>query len=73
MTQAALADEVNLRLPAEAATLNQGTISRWESGNASVSLRWRPAMAAALGVPVNFLFEDPPDGWRASRPEKAAA
>lgn len=73
MTQKDLAAEVNLRLPEEAASLHQGTISRWESGVASVSLRWRPALAAALGVPTSFLFEDPPEGWTAPRGTEQAA
>lgn len=71
LTQKALAAEVNLRLPEEAASLHQATVSRWESGTAEVSLRWRPALAAALGVPKSFLFEDPPEGW--ATPEQVAA
>lgn len=63
MTQADLALAVSDRLgPAYA--INQSTVSRWETGASSVSLRCRQALAAALGLDSTVLFGAPPQGWQ---------
>jgi transcriptional regulator with XRE-family HTH domain len=38
---------------------HQTTISRWERGEVTVSVRYRPALVAALGVDRDLLFRLP--------------
>lgn len=68
-TQKALADAVAERLGGDD-DLHQSSISNWERGTSTVSLRYRRALGAVLEVPMDILFEAPPEGWRES---KAAA
>lgn len=69
-TQKALAEEVERRSAGEL-TVDQSSISNWERGSVEVSLRYRRALAIALDVPMDILFEAPPEGWR--EPAEAAA
>lgn len=69
MTQGDLALAVSDLLGPEH-DINQSTVSRWETGSSSVSLRCRLALAATLGLDQSILFGAPPEGWH---PRKAVA
>lgn len=49
---------------AELVGVHQTSVSKWEAGRAEVSLRHRRALAQALEISKDDLFEAPPDGWR---------
>lgn len=72
LTQQALAEAVVERSDG-ALTVDQSSVSNWERGAVTVSLRYRRCLAAALDVPMDLLFEDPPDGWREPAQPEAAA
>lgn len=62
LTMQDLCDEVEL-ITARQVTLTRGAVSRWESGQRRVALRYRKPLADALGTDHQLLFEDPPEGW----------
>lgn len=66
MTQSDLALAVSDRLGPDH-FINQSTVSRWETGASSVSVRARPALADVLGIDQFTLFEMVPDGWTGSK------
>lgn len=72
LTQAALATEVKER-SGQTVELHQSTISKWESGDTEVSLRYRRYLAEALEIPIDILFEAPPHGWHPPAREREAA
>lgn len=72
LTMQDLCDEVKL-LTGERITLTRSAVSRWESGQRRVALRYRKALADALGTDHLLLFEDPPAGWKPTPKQKAVA
>lgn len=66
LTMAALCDLVEMltKTSADPITLTPGAISRWESGQRRVALRYRRVLGEALGTDHELLFEAPPAGWK---------